>query len=246
MARGSNQREGRVARSESLGRPLPIGRFEDTQGLRNLFPAARIPKTEKSAAKIETTNSIMSKTDEYAGQAYRGFLDTQKIEEEQNKYAKTLSAGMVDGDGFNGLEDYFPKGMSTQFINALAKNNIAPGPNDPDTINAIARIIDARVLDNLEKQDFQGQFSVRSVQDPDGFRLELYTSEYRGRGEDGEKQYRSSGTKEIAFIPHDEISGRITRTSVANSPDEMLKSKAFLKAKALDGYLDALLMTSDF
>lgn len=246
MARGQNASTGRVARSESLGRPLPIGRFEDTQGLRNLFSASRIPKTEKSAAKIELTKSLVSKTDEYAGQAYRGFLDTNKIEEEQTKYAKVLSAGMVDGDASNGIEDYFPKGMSTQFINALAKSGYAPGPFDKDTQDAVARIIDARVLDNLEKQDFQGQFSVRSVQDEDGFRLELYTSEYRGRGADGEKQYRSSGTKEIAFIPHDEISGRITRTSVANSPTEMLQSKAFLKAKALDGYLDALLMTSGF
>lgn len=214
--------------------------------VKNLYTASQIPKENKSAAKIETAKLIFDQTDEYAGQSYRGSLDTQKIEEEQTKYAKILSAGMVDGDEFNGLEDYFPKGMSTQFINAMAKNNIAPGPRDPDTIEAVAKIIDARILDNLGNQDFGGQFSVRSVQDEDGFRLELYTSEYRGRGADGEKQYRSSGTKEIAFIPHDEISGRITRTSVANSPTEILQSKAFLKAKALDNYLDALLMTSKF
>jgi len=238
MARGSNQREGRAARSEGGRMFVPE--------VKNLYTASQIPKTEKSAAKIETTNSIMSKTDEYAGQAYRGFLDTQKIEDEQTKYAKILSEGMVDGDGFNGLEDYFPKGMSVDFINAMAKNNIAPGPRDPDTIEAIAKIIDARVLDNLGKQDFSGQFSVRSVQDDDGFTLELYTSEYRGRGADGEKQYRESDVVKIGFIPHDEISGRITSTKVARDFNEMLESKAFLKAKALDNYLDALLMTSKF
>lgn len=210
--------------------------------VKNLFTASQIPKERKSAAKIETAKLIFDQTDEYAGNVYRGSLDTQKIEEQQTSYAKILSAGMIDGDKSNGLEDYFPKGMSTQFINALAKNNIAPGPFDPDTTKAIAKIIDARVLDNLGDNDFQGQFSVRSVKDPDGFRLELYTEQYTGRDGDGEKTYRSSDTKEIAFIPHDEVSSKKFLTS----PEEILNSKAFLKAKALDGYLDALLMTSNF
>lgn len=248
MARGSRSSEGRAARSEYDG--TKGGR--DTREIyfvpeaRNLLVASLIPKAEKSREKVLTENRIMGLTDEYAGAAYRGFLDTNKITESQTKHAKTLARAMIDGDESNGLEDYFPKSFSTNFINALARSGYVPGPKDPDTIRAIGKIVDARVLDDLENQDFQGQFSVRSVQDPDGFRLELYTTLYQGRGEDGEKRYRSSGTKEIAFIPHDEISGRITRTSVANSPDEMLKSKAFLKAKALDGYLDALLMTSDF
>lgn len=214
--------------------------------VKNLYPASQIPKTEKSAAKIELANKIFDSTDEYAGQTYRGYLDTTKVEEQQKKFARVLSAGMVDGDEFNGLEDYFPKGMSVEFINAMAKNNIIPGPNDKDTIDAVAKIIDARILDNLGKQDFQGQFNVRSVEDKDGYTLELYTSEYQGRGPDGEKRYRESDVVKIGFIPHDEVSGRIKQTRIAKSPTEILESKAFLKAKALDNYLDALLMTSGF
>jgi hypothetical protein len=236
MARGYAQ-----SRSELTGN-LPVGRYENTQSLKNLFPATRIPKAEKDKASDEAALSIVKRSSPYIG---RG-RDRAEAESQQNDYAKRLAKAMVNGDDSNGVEEYFPKSMSTQFINALAKSNYAPGPFDRDTLDAVSKIIDLRVADNLGKQDFSGDFSIRSVQDDDGFRLELYTSEYRGRGADGEKQYRSSGAKEIAFIPHDEVSGRITKTKVANYPTEMFESKAFLKAKALDGYLDALLMTSGF
>jgi len=224
--------------------------------VKNLYSASKLAPEEKGPYAHNTTQMILASTEDGkktdpAAPLYtydsEGMVESGKYNPRAMRYANQLADGMVNGDKSNGLEDYFPKGMSTQFINALAKSGYVPSFEDKDTLSAVAKIVDARIKDDAGKKDFAGgQFSVRSVRDDDGFRLELYTSEYRGRGDDGEKQYRSSGTVEIAFIPHDEISGRITRTSVANSPNEMLESKAFLKAKALDGYLDALLMTSNF
>ena len=232
MARGNRASEGRAARSEGMFVPE----------VKNLYTASRIAEGDKAKSIGDVSLSLVKKTSPYIG---RG-RDRAEAESQQNGYAKQLAETMVNGDKFNSIEDYFPKGMSTPFINALAKSGIAPGPFDKDTVDAIAKIIDARVQDNLGKQDFEGQFSIRSVSDEKGYTLELYTTAYRGRGADGEKQYRSSNTVKVGFIPHDEVSGRITRESVANYPNEILESKAFLKAKALDGYLDALLMTSNF
>jgi hypothetical protein len=223
--------------------------------VKNLFPASQLAPEEKERYAYNTAQMILGVTE--GGKKTKGSDPLYTYDDEgvvmggrydpkAMRYANQLAKEMVNGDKSNGIEDYFPKGMSTQFTNALAKSGYVPGFEDKDTIAAIGKIIDARMKDDAGEKDFVGQFAVRSVQDDDGYRLELYTSDYRGRGPDGEKQYRSSKTVEIAFIPHDEISGRITRTSVANSPNEMLQSKAFLKAKALDGYLDALLMTSGF
>lgn len=226
--------------------------------VKNLLPASQLAPEEKEAVAYNTAQMILSQTKggrdalgsdplyTYGSGEDAGEILDSKYTIESMRYATLLANEMANGDKSNGIEDYFPKGMSTQFTNALAKSGYVPGFNDPATLAAVAKIIEARVKDDRGDQDFVGKFSVRSVQDEDGYRLELFTTDYRGRGPDGEKQYRSSGTVEIAFIPHDEISGRITRTSVANSPNEILQSKAFLKAKALDGYLDALLMTSDF
>lgn len=244
MARGSNQREGRAARSESLGRPLPVGRYEDTQGLRNLFPASRIPVEQKAVETQNAQSRIMRDVSNKGGnEGSPGSGAAANAE----AYAKQLADGMVNGDRSNGLEDYFPKGMSTGFINALAKSGYAPGPNDPDTIKAIGSIITARTADDSARAsgrggNFGGNWGVRAVKDPDGFRLEVYTEDYTGRDESGEKTYRSSDTKEILFIPHDEVSSKKFLTS----PEEIYNSKSYLKAQALKGYLDSLLMTSDF
>jgi hypothetical protein len=213
--------------------------------VKNLYTASKIPKEAKANAIADTQNALVRSTDEYAGQGRRGFLDTDEVEKMQTKYAGVLAKGMVNGDEFNGVEEYFPKGMSTGFINALAKSGYAPGPNDPDTQNALAKLIDARVAEELTtggRSQFTGDWGVRAVKDPDGFRLEAYTEEYTGRGQDGEKTYRSSETREIAFIPHDEVSSKKFLTS----PEEILNSKAFIKAQALKGYIGSLLMTSGF
>jgi len=174
----------------------------------------------------------------------RGMVIGGKYNPKAMLYANQLADGMVNADKSNGLEDYFPKGMSTGFINALAKSGYVPGFEDKDTLKAVAKIVDLRVADDAKgtNRDFGSGWGVRAVKDPDGFRLELYTEDYTGRGADGEKTYRSSDTKEIAFIPHDEVSSKKFLTS----PEEILNSKSFIKAQALKGYLDALLMTSDF
>ena len=250
MARGNKSSEGRSARSEAFGN-LPVGRYDATQGLKNLFPASRIPAADKPAAEKEALSAILKKTDEYAGEtrkSWQAYYDTYQIEKEQGKYAEVLAKGMVNGDKSNGLEDYFPKGMSTGFINALAKSGYSPGPNDPATQDALARLIDARVSQELlikggrDGIRFGGNWGVRAVKDPDGFRLEAYTEDYTGRDSYGEKTYDSSDTVEIAFIPHDEVSSKKFLTS----PEEIYNSNSFIKAQALKGYLDALLMTSDF
>ncbi len=235
MARGNRASEGRSARSEGMFVPE----------VKNLYVASQIPKEAKTKAIADTQLALLQSTDEYAGQGRRGFLDTDEVEKVQRKYAEVLAKGMVNGDESNGLEDYFPKGMSTGFINALAKSGYVPGPNDPDTQDALGKLIDARVAEELTtggRSQFSGDWGVRAVKDKDGFRLEAYTEEYTGRNQDGEKTYRSSETREIAFIPHDEVSSKKFLTS----PEEILNSKAFIKAQALKGYIDSLLMTSGF
>lgn len=234
MARGSNQREGRAARSEGMFVPE----------VKNLYTASKIPADMKPVAMRDAQSKIMRDVSNKGGNEG---APGSGVAANAERYAKVLADGMVNGDKSNGLEDYFPKGMSTGFINALAKSGYTPGPNDPDTIKAIGSIITARTADESagssgRGRDFGSNWGVRAVKDPDGFRLEVYTEDYTGRGADGEKTYRSSDTKEIAFIPHDEVSSKKFLTS----PEEILNSKAFIKAQALKGYLDALLMTSDF
>lgn len=233
MARGSNSREGRAARSEGGSMFVPE--------VKNLFPASRIPAEQKDAASKDALSRIMRDVRNKGGD--EGSPGSGAAANAQ-RYAKTLADGMVNGDKSNGLEDYFPKGMSTGFINALAKSGYTPGPNDPDTIKAIGSIIAARTADESagSNRDFGSNWGVRAVKDPDGFRLEVYTEDYTGRDGSGEKTYRSSDTKEILFIPHDEVSSKKFLTS----PEEIYNSKSFLKAQALKGYLDSLLMTSDF
>lgn len=212
--------------------------------VRNLFVASRISADMKPVAMRDAQSQIMRDVSNKGGnEGAPGSGAAANAE----KYAQVLADGMVNGDKSNGLEDYFPKGMSTGFINALAKSGYAPGPNDPDTIKAIGSIITARTADESSSvsgrgSNFGGNWGVRAVKDPDGFRLEVYTEDYTGRGSDGEKTYRSSDTKEIAFIPHDEVSSKKFLTS----PEEILNSNSFIKAQALKGYLDALLMTSGF
>ena len=144
MARGGKASEGRAARSEGGSMFVPE--------VKNLYPASQISAGDKPAAEKEAFNAVFKKTDEYAGEGRKSlgrFLDTYEVEKEQSKYALVLAKGMVNGDKSNGLEDYFPKGMSTGFINALAKSGYAPGPNDPATQDALARLIDARVSQEL-------------------------------------------------------------------------------------------------
>ena len=234
MARGNRASEGRAARSEGMFVPE----------VKNLYPASRISADDKPSAIKDAQSQIMRDVRNKGGdEGAPGSGAAANAE----RYAQVLAKGMVNGDESNGLEDYFPKGMSTGFINALAKSGYVPGPNDPDTIKAIGSIIAARTADESARAerrggDFGSNWGVRAVKDPDGFRLEVYTEDYTGRGADGEKTYRSSDTKEIAFIPHDEVSSKKFLTS----PEEIFNSQAFVKAQALKGYLDALLMTSDF
>jgi hypothetical protein len=207
--------------------------------VKNLYTASKISADMKPVAMRDAQSQIMRDVSNKGGnEGAPGSGAAANAE----KYAQVLADGMVNGDKSNGLEDYFPKGMSTGFINALAKSGYAPGPNDPDTIKAIGSIITARTADDGGRRDFGGNWGVRAVKDPDGFRLEVYTEDYTGRGSDGEKTYRSSDTKEIAFIPHDEVSSKKFLTS----PEEIYNSNSFLKAQALKGYLDSLLMTSNF
>lgn len=216
--------------------------------VKNLFPASQIAEPDKPKVAGDVYARIYSSLSPYVGlDRDRGEADSQ-----QKGYARELANAMVRGDEDNSVEAYFPRGMATRFINALAASGYVPGPNDKDTIDVVSKIIDLKVTDNLNgRYGFYGDFNLQAIAKEDGYHLEVNTTAYMGRGADGEKQYKSSKSIEVGFIPHDEISSRIyqqTKNTGINGPsiNGLLDSKSFLKAKGLEGYLDALLMTSGF
>lgn len=225
--------------------------------VKNLYPASQLAPEEKEAYAYNTGTMILGETEagketDPAAARYtyddEGVVDSGKYNPRAERYAKQLADEMVNADRSNGLEEYFPKGMSTEFINALAKSGYAPGFDDPDTIKAVAKIVDLRMADDAKGNsgDFDGEFNTFVELRPDGYHIGLYTSTYTGRDGDGEKTYKESDVKPIMVIPHDEVSKRITSTKIAKTPTEIYDSKAYTKAYALGRYLDALLMTSGF
>jgi hypothetical protein len=229
--------------------------------VKNLYPASQLAPEEKKPYAFNTGQMIMGYTEagskidpaaslyEYAtNDEDRGMVIGGKYNPKAMLYANQLADGMVNADKSNGLEEYFPKGMSTEFINALAKSGYVPGFEDKDTLKAVAKIVDLRMADDAKgtSGEFDGQFNTFVEQRADGYHIGLYTSTYTGRDGSWEKTYKESDVKPIMVIPHDEISKRITSTKIAATPTEIYNSKSYVKAQALRNYLDALLMTSDF
>jgi len=244
MSRSYNKSSGNSVRSDASPRRGQVGPNAEVDrwvgnanldpGARNLFQASAIPDEMKPVAVDAVQRKIEKQVANLGGnEGQPGSGAAAKAEELANKLAET----MVYGNGYNGLEEYFPKSMSLQFINALAKDGYVPGPSDPDTIFAIGNIITARTSD----PNFLGfgNIETRVSRDADGYRISAYTSDYQGRDADGEKSYRNGPEKEIAFIPHDEVSRKAPA-----SYEERLTSPAYLKANALRSYLDALNLTS--
>jgi hypothetical protein len=212
--------------------------------VKNLYPASKVPANRKDRVESDVSEAIWKQLKRPNGST----AENNKIDAQQMKYSNQLAFGMVRGDNSNGLEDYFPKGMNTEFINALAKSGYIPSFEDKDTIMAVGKIVDARIEDDAKgvNRDFSGQFHTFVEQKKDGYHLGIFTSEYRGRDGDGEKTYKESDVKTIMVIPHDEVSNRITSTKISATPTEIYNSKSYVKAHALRNYLDALLMTSNF
>lgn len=248
MARSYNKSSGNSVRSDATPRRGMVGPNAQVDrwvgnnnldtGARNLFQASAIPAEMKPVA-IEATQKRIER--QIANLGGNEGLPGSGAAKKAQDYAKQLATAMVEGDGYNGLEDYFPKSMNTEFINALAKDGYTPGPNDPDTIKAIGNMITARIKDASGKMEMGGSFDTFVDNGPKGFRILAFTNTYEGRDENGEKSYRKSPDKEIAFIPHDEVSA-----NDLGSWESRLNSPAYLKANALRGYLDALFLTSGF
>jgi len=244
MSRSYNKSSGNSVRSDATPRRGMVGPNAQVDrwvgnnnldtGVRNLFQASAIPAEMKPVAIEATQRKIERQVANLGGnEGQPGSGVAAKAEELANNFARA----MVEGDGYNGLEDYFPKSMSIQFVNALGKDGYTPGPSDPDTIFAIGNIITARLRDPAFIGG--GNLETRVSRDADGYRIAVYTSVYRGRDDDGEKSYENGPEKEIAFIPHDEVSRKAPA-----SYEERLTSPAYLKANALRSYLDALTLTS--
>ena len=240
MSRSYNKSSGNSVRSDFVS---------DGKPGKNLYPASQIPAGEKPAAITSASERIMSAATAALRSAGDEDLFSAKLggNIRSGNFAKRLAEGMVNGDKSNGLEEYFPKGMSTAFADALAKSGYAPGPDDPATIKAIGRLIAIRAQDNAGKQELGGSFETRVERTATGYIIHAFTSDYEGRDEDGEKSYRNSPEKPIAFIPHDEVSrnppvSEAGQSGITNKT--LLTSPAYIKAQALRGYLDALLLTS--
>ena len=219
--------------------------------VKDLFPMMRL-KDEAVRAKIEksTASQILEQTkfsqDDYV--ALRDKMPASEIESKAKADADKLAKAMVDG-GSMGTEEWAWKGISNEFVNALANSGYRPGPNDPLTKEAIGNLIAAKVADyNLPNKgtDFNGQFHVMAYEKKDGYHIAAYTSDYRGRDGNGEKLYKNSQRVTIAVVPHDEISKRLNETGNQRQPGELMESKAYCKATGLRLYLNALMLTSNF
>jgi len=238
MSRSYNKSSGNSVRSDAFESDFKPGR--------NLFPASQIPADKKPAAITSASERIMSEATAALRRSGDEDLFSAKLggNIRSGNFAKRLAEGMVNGDKSNGLEDYFPKGMSTAFGRALSKSGYAPGPDDPDTIKAIGQLIAIRAQDEAGKQELGGSFETRVERTEQGYRILAFTSDYEGRDDDGEKSYRNSPEKPIAFIPHDEVSRSNPSSLVGTKTPTIFNSPAYIKAQALRGYLDALLLTS--
>jgi hypothetical protein len=240
MARGNNQGLS-SARSE----------FSASE-YSKLTPASNLSAEQKKTYAKKAVDEILSFSNQrvpnegIVNDIKKGVLTDlgMKYEPDAIKMAQRLANGMVNGGERNGLQDYFPFGYSDDFVNALAKSGYAPSFKDKETLQAIGKIIDARITDSNGERHFDGEFKTTMKRQKEGFSIELYTSEYRGRDREGEKVYKESDSYKIAFIPHDEISAR--NAGNKGLDEDIIKSKAYLKAEGLNAYLKTLLMVTNF
>lgn len=242
MARGSNSRDGRAARSEGYNSLRGGTAWLNREKIRSdngLFPITNLVKDEDTLnqLKIATENRIRAELP-------NDLKDNLQARDMAYEIARSMTeqGKRVENDAWMGMNQQFMLEVSKAGHNFGFDSGLGGIEPDPATTKAIANLVAEVARD--KNNEFGGEWFIRSHQGKDGYALEAYTSVYTGRDGDGEKTYSESRVIPIMKVPYDEISKRINVDKIAFDREELFRSGAFQKANGMRAYLEAVLQNA--